>query len=51
MVALLGRDDPEIVLDEDKGQAGQDDGPDRNQPLFFIETDRLLISYGPLLPG
>ena len=51
MMTLPGRDNPEIVFDENKRQAGGDDRPDRNEPLFFVETDGLLIGHGPLLPG
>ena len=50
MMALPRRDNPEIVLHEHKRQAGGDDRPDWNEPLFFVETDGLLVWHGPLLP-
>ena len=50
VMALAWRDDPEIVFNEDKCQAGGDDRPDGNQPFFFVDADGFLVRHKRSLP-
>ena len=45
MVVLRGRNDPEIVFDQNERQAGRNNRPCRNHPFFFVYADGLRIGH------